>query len=362
MHEIYNFSAGPSMLPKSVMKKVKKEFLNWSNIGMSMLEISHRSVDFIKIAESSEKNLRKLLLIPRNYKILFLHGGARGQFSAVPMNLSKNFGEEVDYINSGYWSLSAAIESKKYCKTNIINVKKIKNNKKYILPMKNWKVKKTSSYLHYCPNETIEGISIYEEPKFKKKVVVGDFSSTILSRFIKIKNYDLIYAGSQKNIGPPGITILIIKKNLFYKANKYTPSILNYTINYKNKSMFNTPNTFTWYISNLVFKWILKNGGVKCIEEKNIKKSKLLYRAIDKSNLYKNNIKITNRSQMNITFNLINKSLNKKFLEESKKEGLLNLKGHNIIGGMRASIYNAMPLKGIQKLIKFMLKFEKKYG
>ncbi|WP_343189768.1 3-phosphoserine/phosphohydroxythreonine transaminase [Buchnera aphidicola (Astegopteryx bambusae)] len=362
MNKIYNFSAGPSMLPKDVMIKAKKEFLNWKNLGSSVIEISHRSIEFIKMTEIIEKNFRKLLYIPRNYEILFLHGGARGQFSAVPMNLLKNCNEEVDYINTGYWSISAANEAMKYSKTNIIDVKRVKNKKEYILKMSNWNINNFSKYVHYCPNETIEGIAIFEEPKFYNKIIVGDFSSTILSRKINIKNYDLIYAGSQKNIGPAGITILIIKKKLLFNKNKYTPSILDYSINYKNKSMFNTPSTFSWYMSGLVFEWILKNGGIKKMEKNNFIKSKLLYNVIDNSNLYINNIHIKNRSNVNITFKLKYNSLNEKFLEESKKAGFLYLKGHSFFGGMRASVYNAMPFIGVKKLAKFMINFENIFG
>ncbi|WP_343188916.1 3-phosphoserine/phosphohydroxythreonine transaminase [Buchnera aphidicola (Chaitoregma tattakana)] len=362
MREIYNFSAGPSMLPKDVMKIAKNEFLNWKNSGVSVLEISHRSTIFMKMTEIIEKNIRKLLSISNDYKILFLHGGARGQFSAIPMNLLKNFYEETDYINTGYWSSHAAYEARKYSKTNIIDVIRMKNKKKCVLDMSDWMISDRSKYIHYCPNETIEGISIYEEPKFYGRTIVGDFSSTILSRRIKINNYSIIYASSQKNIGPSGITILIIKKELLCKSNKHTPSILDYSINYKNKSMFNTPSTFSWYMSGLVFDWIIKNGGIKQMEKNNFIKSKLLYNVIDNSNLYINNIHTNNRSNTNITFLLTQKSLNKKFLEESKKNGLLYLKGHSIYGGMRASIYNAMPIDGVKKLAKFMIKFEKRFS
>ncbi|WP_343183868.1 3-phosphoserine/phosphohydroxythreonine transaminase [Buchnera aphidicola (Ceratovacuna keduensis)] len=363
MCKIYNFSAGPSILPIDVMKKANKEFLNWKNSGSSIIEISHRSKIFISMTKKIEKNFRNLLNIPNNYKILFLHGGARGQFSAVPMNLLKSFDEETDYINTGYWSMSAAFEAMKYSKTNIIDVKKIKNRKKHILKMSKWNIKNTSKYIHYCPNETIEGIAIHEEPNFYKNLIVGDFSSSILSRKIKIQNYDLIYASSQKNIGPSGITILIIKKKLlFNNKNKYIPSILDYYINYKNNSMFNTPSTFSWYMSGLIFDWILKNGGIEKIEKNNFIKSKLLYDTIDNSNLYINDIHYLNRSIMNVTFRLKHNNLNKKFLEKSEKEGLLYLRGHSLFGGMRASIYNAMPIEGVKKLSNFMIKFEKKFG
>ncbi|BBI01255.1 phosphoserine aminotransferase [Buchnera aphidicola (Nipponaphis monzeni)] len=363
MNQIYNFSAGPAMLPKEVMLIAQKEFLNWKNLGVSILEMSHRSEEFFNMTKKSIKILRKILNVPHSYEILFCHGGARGQFSAIPLNLIDKV-TKADYINTGFWSLAAAIESKKYCNPNIINVKKIINNKVSILPIKDWLLSNnTVSYIHYCPNETIEGIAIHEEPTFTNKIVVGDFSSTILSRKINIENYSVIYAGAQKNIGPSGITLIIIKKNLLKISNIIKPpSILDYNLLSKSNSMFNTPSTFSWYLSFLVFQWIQQNGGLSHIEQENEKKSKLLYDTIDNTDFYINNISYKNRSKMNVVFNIFNTSLHKIFLKESHKIGLHSLKGHNFIGGIRASIYNAMPLKGVKKLVNFMLKFEKKYG
>ncbi|CAL4321289.1 Phosphoserine aminotransferase [Buchnera aphidicola (Periphyllus testudinaceus)] len=360
MNFVYNFSSGPSMLPIEVMKQAKKEFLNWNNIGSSILEISHRSKEFLMLIKNSKKNLRDLLKIPKNYKILFCHGGARGQFSAIPMNLTKK-NDQVDYICSGHWSKSAAKEAKKYCQANIINVSSYKNEKKFIIPMKQWKINNESKYIHYCPNETIDGISINEEPIFKNKHVIGDFSSTLLSRKININKYSLIYASAQKNIGTSGITIIIIKKDLIKNTNRNIPSILNYKIMLENDSLFNTPTNFSWYLSNLIFIWLKKIGGLKEIEKINTKKSNLLYKKIDSSNFYINKIKKENRSQMNVVFELKNKKLNNLFLKESKLNNLFYLKNHKIAGNMRASIYNAMPIKGVKKLVKFMSYFEKKY-
>lgn len=361
MKEIYNFSAGPSMLPKEVMVIANKNFRNWNNLGVSVIEISHRSKEFIQMTVKAEKNLREILKIPSNYKVLFCHGGARGQFSAVPMNLFKST-EKPDYINTGYWSLCAAKEAKKYCLPNIINVQKIEDHKNYILPMKYWQYSNKSSYLHYCPNETIEGIAVNEEPCFNKKIVVGDFSSTILSRLINVNNYGIIYAGAQKNIGASGITLIIIRDDLLKISKKVVPSILNYTITYKNNSMFNTPSTFSWYLSALVFKWIKKQGGIRKIEEQNRLKSTLLYNTIDSTDFYINNVNKKNRSGMNIPFRIIDPKLTNLFLEEANKLGLIYLKNHFLLGGLRASIYNSMPIEGVQKLTQFMLKFEKRYG
>ncbi|CAL4323017.1 phosphoserine transaminase [Buchnera aphidicola] len=361
MNLIYNFSAGPAMLPKEVLHQAEKELRDWNQIGSSIMEISHRSKEFIQVSLETEQDLRDLLSIPDSYEILFCQGGARGQFSAVPMNLLKNC-KYADYINSGYWSNCALIEAKKYCIPNNILIKQVQYDKIFLLKPSEWNISDTSAYIHYCPNETIDGTSIYEEPKFKDKIIVGDFSSFILSRKINIENYGLIYAGAQKNIGPSGITIVIIRKDLIGYACKMLPSVFNYHILSKHNSMFNTPPTFSWYLSGLVFKWLKKKGGIKNIEKLNEKKSNLLYQIIDDSDFYINNIDKKNRSRMNIVFHLHDSKLNNFFLEEAKKFGLHALKGHYAIGGMRASVYNAMPLEGVQSLSKFMLYFEKRYG
>lgn len=361
MKYIYNFSAGPSMLPISVMEKAHRDFRNWCNLGSSVLEISHRSEEFLKLIKDSKNDLRELLNIPYNYEILFCHGGARGQFSAVPMNLTKK-NSQVDYVCSGYWSTKAAEESKKYCQTNIINVIQKVNNIKYVIPCQKWNISLNSDYVHYCPNETIEGIAIYEEPILKNKHIIGDFSSTLLSRVIDIKKYSLIYASAQKNIGASGITIIIIKKILLQKSKNLIPSILDYNVIYNHDSLFNTPTNFSWYLSSLVFQWLKKIGGIKKIEEINIEKSKLLYQVIDSSNFYKNFISKKNRSHMNVVFKLKNELLNNLFIKEAQLNNLYALKNHKIAGGIRASIYNAMPLDGVKQLIKFMLYFKKKYS
>ncbi|CAL4326373.1 3-phosphoserine/phosphohydroxythreonine transaminase [Buchnera aphidicola] len=361
MNIIYNFSAGPAMIPKDVLQKAKKELQNWKKLGFSVMEISHRSEDFMRVAAEAEKDLRDLLNIPDFYKVLFCQGGARGQFSAIPMNLLGNL-KTADYINSGYWSKCAFIEAKKYCIPRSILIKKTINGKTSLAPISTWEISKNSAYVHYCPNETIDGLSIDEEPKFKDKIIIGDFSSCILSRLINIENYDLIYAGAQKNIGPAGITIIIIRENLIGYASKMSPSILDYKIISEHNSMFNTPPTFSWYLSGLVFKWLKKQGGLKKIEELNKIKSNLLYEKIDNSDFYINTIDHKNRSKMNVIFNLFDSNLNELFLKEAFQSGLIALRGHRAIGGIRASIYNAMPLEGIASLIKFMSYFENRYG
>ncbi len=361
MNVVYNFSAGPAMIPKEVLYIAKKELQNWKKSGSSIMEISHRSKEFTQVAIEAEKDLRDLMSIPDSYRVLFCQGGARGQFSAVPMNLLRN-AESADYIDSGYWSQCAFIEAKKYCIPQSILIRKKINEKTSLLPMSEWNITKNSVYIHYCPNETIDGLSIYEEPNFENKIIVGDFSSFILSRTINIENYDLIYAGAQKNIGPAGITIIIIREKLIRHISKISPSILDYKKISEHNSMFNTPPTFSWYLSGLVFKWLKKEGGLKRIEKLNKKKSHLLYTKIDSSNFYINKIEHKNRSQMNVVFDLVDPKLNEIFFKEAFQFGLMALRGHRIVGGIRASIYNAMPLEGVKSLVKFMSYFEKRYG
>nr|WP_187306118.1 3-phosphoserine/phosphohydroxythreonine transaminase [Buchnera aphidicola] len=358
--KIYNFSAGPAMLPEEVLQKVKKSFLNWNKIGASIIEISHRSPEFHIIIQNAEQYLRELLSISDEYAILFCQGGARGQFSAIPMNLLNQL-NCADYIDSGYWSYQAMLEAKKYCFPNHINVKKYVNGKVMILKMEKWLLHTHANYIHYCPNETIDGVAIHEEPNFKDKIIIGDFSSSLLSRNINVNKYDLIYASAQKNLGPAGITIVIIKKKILKYSNPYIPSILNYKNIFASHSMFNTPVTFSWYVISLVLQWVKKKGGINFFEKLNYKKSKLLYQTIDNSNFYFNTVHPNNRSHMNVTFYLKDQNLNHLFLSKANESGLIFLKGHKVIGGFRASIYNAMPLSGVKKLTAFMKDFEYKF-
>lgn len=362
MHQTYNFSAGPAILPKEVLKKIKKDLYSWKNLGISVMEISHRHTIFIQYVDKVKKSIKELLRIPENYSILFCHGGARGQFSAIPMNLTHPF-TNPDYITSGYWSTCAAEEAKKYCSPNIINILQSNtSNKKYIMDVNTWKISPNSTYIHYCPNETISGIEIFEEPNFNNKIIIGDFSSTLFSRRINVKKYGMIYACSQKNIGPAGITIVIIRKDLLNGKNNFVPSILNFSIIEKFDSMFNTPSTFSLYVAGLVLQWIKKIGGLKEMERVNKEKATLLYEYISSTEFYENNVLPQNQSFMNVVFHIKNKKLEKKFVLYAEKFKLFGLKGHIINGGLRASIYNAMPVKGIKNLIEFMKFFEKKFG
>ncbi|BGI51154.1 MAG: 3-phosphoserine/phosphohydroxythreonine transaminase [Arsenophonus endosymbiont of Ceratovacuna japonica] len=358
MNKIYNFSAGPSMLPVEVLKSAQKELCNWNGMGISIMEISHKSNIFINIVKETEHNLRTLLNIPKNYKVLFCHGGARGQFAALPLNLFQN-NEIVDYIISGYWSESAAQEAIKYCIVNKINIRQQKLNYLSMKDMDHWSLTPNAKYIHYCPNETIDGIAIHTLPNFpNNKIVLADYSSVILSAPLDISKFGVIYAGSQKNIGPAGITLVIIREDLIGITKRSILSILNYSILTKHNSMYNTPSTFALYLSGMVFKWLKKQGGLQKIAKRNQKKANLLYNIIDNSKLYINQINPINRSIMNVTFQIIKPKLNIKFIKLAEKQGLFFLQGHKESGGLRASIYNAMPLDGVQKLVNFMINFE----
>ncbi|MFP3019219.1 MAG: 3-phosphoserine/phosphohydroxythreonine transaminase [Arsenophonus sp.] len=361
MTQIYNFSAGPGMLPLEVLQRAQKEFRNWNGIGVSVMEINHRSEAFMKIVREAEQDLRELLNIPDNYKVLFCHGGGRGQFSALPLNLFQT-DETVDYIVGGYWAKSAAQEAIKYCFVNEINIRLEKSDFLSVQPMNQWLLTKNSKYLHYCPNETVDGIAIQSLPNFcPGKIVIADYSSAILSRPIDVNSFGVIYAGAQKNIGPAGITLVIIREDLLSGKRKKIPSILDYTILAKNESLYNTPPTFALYLSGMVFKWLKEKGGLKEIEIHNQKKARLLYDIIDNSHFYINNIDPINRSLMNVTFQIAKPNLDNEFIKAAEQKGLLFLKGHKAVGGIRASIYNAMPLSGVHKLIDFMINFEHYY-
>lgn len=357
---VYNFSAGPAALPKAVMLQAQAEFVNWNHLGTSVMEISHRSKPFIQVAEQAERDLRDLLNIPDNYKVLFCQGGARAQFAAVPLNLLGD-AETATYIDAGYWAMSAVKEAKKYCTVDVFDAKIEKEGKIAVLPASEWRIANNAAYVHFCPNETIDGIEINDLP-VTDKPIVADMSSTILSREIDVSKYGVIYAGAQKNIGPAGICIAIVRDDLLDLASDLLPGVLNYKILAEQESMFNTPPTFAWYLSGLVFQWLKAQGGVKAIEEVNRAKAALLYGYIDSSDFYRNEIHPDNRSLMNVPFQLAKPELDDTFLELAEACGLVSLKGHRVVGGMRASIYNAMPLEGVQALVDFMKEFEAQYA
>ncbi|GAB3407111.1 3-phosphoserine/phosphohydroxythreonine transaminase [Erwinia aphidicola] len=349
------------MLPVEVLRRAEQELCNWQGLGTSVMEISHRSKEFIQVAEEAEKDFRDLLKIPSNYKVLFCHGGARAQFAAVPMNLLGQH-STADYIDGGYWAASAVKEAQKYCTPNVIDAKTTVAGLRGIKPMSEWALSDNSAYVHFCPNETIDGIAIHETPDFGDKVVVADLSSTILSTPLDVSRYGVIYAGAQKNIGPAGLTLVVVREDLLGQARKELPSILDYKVLAENESMFNTPPTFAWYLSGLVFKWLKEQGGVHELDKRNQAKADLLYGTIDSSDFYRNDVAVANRSRMNVPFQLADSALDKLFIDESFAAGLHALKGHRVVGGMRASIYNAMPLEGVKALTDFMVDFERRHG
>ncbi|QTF08078.1 3-phosphoserine/phosphohydroxythreonine transaminase [Brenneria izadpanahii] len=361
MTQVFNFSAGPAMLPVEVLRRAEQELCNWHGLGTSVMEISHRSKEFMQVAAESEQDLRDLLKVPSNYKVLFCHGGARAQFAAVPLNLLGDK-TQADYIDGGYWAHSAVKEAEKYCTPNVVDVKTRVDGLRSVKPMSEWVLSDDSAFVHYCPNETIDGLAIEEEPDFGDKIVVADFSSSILSRPLDVSRYGVIYAGAQKNIGPAGLTLVIVREDLLGKARRELPSILDYQILADNGSMFNTPPTFAWYLSGMVFKWLKEQGGLVEMEKRNQDKADLLYNAIDDSNFYRNDVAKGSRSRMNVPFLLADAELDKVFLEEAQAAGLHALKGHRAVGGMRASIYNAMPLEGVKALTEFMADFERRHG
>ncbi|NQY63404.1 MAG: 3-phosphoserine/phosphohydroxythreonine transaminase [Alteromonadaceae bacterium] len=364
MLRIFNFSAGPAMLPTEVMTKAQQEFVNWKGTGSSVMELSHRSREFMAVAAQAEEDLRELMHIPTNYKVLFCHGGGRGQFSAVPLNLLTP-GKSADYIVSGSWSKAAVKEASNFGEINIIDIsdkdKPNKNGETSVIEPSQWQLNPNAAYIHYCPNETVDGIEIFELPETNGVPIVVDMSSTILSRTIDVSKYGVIYAGAQKNIGPSGLTVVIVREDLLGNAQSITPCILNYQSLADNGSMYNTPPTYAWYLAGLVFQWLKNKGGVETIEKVNQEKAELLYQCIDNNDFYSNNIKTKQRSLMNVPFWLTDESLNSKFLEEAELAGLMALKGHRSVGGMRASIYNAMPIEGVEALVNFMNVFAEKH-
>lgn len=357
MARVYNFCAGPASLPLEVLEQAQKEMLDWHGKGLSIMEMSHRSKDFVSVAAEAEQDLRDLLAIPDDYAVLFLQGGASTQFSAIPLNLLKADGV-ADYLNTGQWSIKAIKEAKRYGKVNV--VASSEDTQFSSIPAFNtWQLSENASYLHYTPNETIGGVEFHWVPKVDVPLVV-DMSSTILSRPINVSDYGVIYAGAQKNIGPAGLTLVIVRKDLLGNAQAITPTMLNWQVAAESDSMYNTPPTFSVYLAGLVFKWLKKQGGLAGMEAINRRKAEKLYNYIDNSGYYANPVEVASRSTMNVPFTIPDPSLEKTFVSEAEAAGLLNLAGHRSVGGMRASIYNAVPEEAVDALIKFMQEFAKK--
>ncbi|CAH9058423.1 Phosphoserine aminotransferase [Pseudoalteromonas sp. CIP111854] len=358
---VYNFCAGPAMLPPEVMNKAQQEFLNWQNLGVSVMEMSHRSAPFLAMVKECEASLRRLMAISDEFDVLFMHGGGRGQFAAVPLNLHLDNAPGV-YIENGIWSTGATQEGARFTTVEGINVRNDDNGQFDIKPVNQWLLPENASFIHYCPNETIDGIEIFDVPKHKTAPIVADMSSMILSREINVDDFDVIYAGAQKNIGPSGLCIVIIRKTLLAREGLPCPSILDYKIEAKQGSMYNTPPTFSWYLAAEVFKYLEANGGVQAMEVHNKNKAAILYDYIDGSDFYSNKVAKHCRSLMNVPFWLKDDNLNAEFLAQAAQNNLVALEGHRLVGGMRASIYNAMPIEGINALVSFMEKFAKEHS
>jgi phosphoserine aminotransferase len=355
MSRKYNFCAGPAALPEVVLKQAQEELVDFRGAGLSIMEMSHRSSEFVSIASNAERDFRDLLSISDDYAVLFLQGGASTQFAAVPLNLLGD-NTDADYVNTGQWSKKAIKEAQKFAKVNVVASSE-NTNFTSIPVFDSWKLNKKAAYLHYTPNETIGGVEFFWTPEVETPIV-ADMSSTILSRPIEVDKFGVIYAGAQKNIGPAGLTIVIVRKDLLGKASNHCPTMLDYKTAAENDSMYNTPPTFGLYLAGLVFSWLKNQGGLAAMEVVNRRKADKLYAYIGSSNFYTNPVETASRSLMNIPFTLANADQDKFFLAEAEEAGFLNLKGHRSVGGMRASIYNAVPEEAVDALIAFMKDFE----
>jgi len=357
---VFNFSAGPAVLPEVVLQQAAAEMLDWHGSGMSVMEMSHRGKEFIGIAEKAEADFRVLLAIPSNYKVLFLQGGAIGENAIVPMNLLA--GRVVaDYVNTGEWSKKSIKEAKKYCAVNIAASSEDENFT-YVPAQSSWQLSEDPAYVHVCTNETIGGVEYQWTPDTGRIPLVADMSSHILSRVIDVTKYGVIYGGAQKNVGPAGLTLVIVRRDLLDRALPITPSAFHWTEQAAADSMVNTPPTYAIYIAGLVFEWLLAQGGVAAIEQKNIAKAKLLYDYLDTTLFYTSPARKADRSRMNVRFHLRDETLDEAFLKGARSAGMDQLKGHRAVGGMRASIYNAMPLEGVRALVEYMKAFEQRHG
>jgi phosphoserine aminotransferase len=360
MSRVYNFSAGPAMLPEPVLARAREELLDWHGSGMSVMEMSHRGKEFVSIAEQAERDLRDLLAIPDNYKVLFLQGGATLQFAMVPMNLMAG-NPRADYVNTGQWSKKAIKEAQRFGEINIAATAEAEGFTS-VPPFEQWRLDPNAAYVHYTPNETIGGVEFHWIPETADVPLIADMSSTLLSRPLDVSRYGIIYAGAQKNIGPAGVTVVIVREDLIGHAPVSTPAMLDYKVHAEGGSMANTPPTYAWYIAGLVFQWLKEQGGLEAMAEFNQRKAEKLYTAIDATDFYANPVDPSSRSWMNVPFTLADPELDGEFLKQAAAVGLVTLKGHRSVGGMRASIYNAMPEEGVDTLIDFMAEFARTYG
>ncbi len=356
----YNFCAGPAALPEAVLKQAQSELLDWHGKGLSVMEMSHRSDEYTAIAAEAEQDLRDLLNVPSNYKVLFMQGGASQQFAQIPLNFLAD-GGCADYIDTGIWSKKSIDEARRFGNINV--AASAKEHDYFAIPGQNeWKLSKDAAYVHYASNETIGGLQFDWTPDTGDTPLVVDMSSDILSRPINVSDYGMIYAGAQKNIGPSGLVVGIVREDLLGHARASCPTMLNYKVAADNGSMYNTPPTFSWYLSGLVFKWLKEQGGLDAMAKLNHAKQALLYKTIDDSDFYSNPVAKNNRSWMNVPFRLADAKLDKAFLAGADEHGLLNLQGHRSVGGMRASIYNAVSLEAVEALVAYMQAFEKEHA
>jgi phosphoserine aminotransferase len=360
MTRVFNFSAGPAALPEPVLRQAADEMLDWHGSGMSVMEMSHRGKEFIAIHAEAEGLLRKLLAVPANYKVLFMQGGAIGENAIVPLNLLRGKGK-ADYIDTGEWSKKSIKEAQKYCSVNVAASAKDSGYTR-VPPRETWKLDPGAAYVHICANETIGGVEYHWTPEVGAVPLVADMSSNILSRPLDVARYGLIYGGAQKNIGPAGLTIVIVRDDLIGQAHPLTPSAFDYKQQADNDSMLNTPPTYAIYIAGLVFKWIEAQGGLAAMEAHNRKKAALLYDFLDRSKFFGSPVAREDRSLMNVPFKLRDESLDEAFLKGAQSRGMVQLKGHRSVGGMRASIYNAMPIDGVRALVVYMKEFEAQHG
>lgn len=359
---IYNFSPGPAMLPPEVLKKAHAEFFNWRGLGASIMEVSHRGTDFIQLIDEIEQDCRDLLNLPSHYRVLFLSGGARGQFAAIPLNLAAE-NRQTAYVVTGMWGKTASEEAKRYSAVKVVASNE-HNHYTSIPPLEEWEDYRQAAYLHYTENETVQGIEFPQTPQVGEEVpLICDMSSSIMSRPLDITRFGLVYAGTQKNLGIAGLTIVIVRDDLVARsAQAITPSIFNYALQIKNHSMYNTPPVFPWYITGLMFKWLKEQGGLVAIGARNQRKAAKLYQYIDQNGFYQNPVQLAARSRMNVIFYLPDAEIEKLFISQSQAAGFIGLKGHSSQGGIRVSLYNAMTEAGVDALIGFMREFAKQYG
>lgn len=357
---VYNFGAGPATLPEEILLQAKEELLNWQNTGMSVIEISHRSAEFSELVKKTEQDFRDLLAIPKDYRVLFLSAPARAQFAMIPMNLLRGK-KQADYIETGVWSHLAIEEAKRYTTVNVAASSAASHYNK-VPDQTSWHINKEAAYVYFTHNETIDGVIFPMVPQIENVPLVSDMTSSLLTQPLDISQYGLVFAGSQKNIGPAGLTIVVVRDDLLGDVLPITPSIFNYQLLAQYESLYYTPTSFTLYMAGLMFSWLKSQGGINEMWQRNQRKAQTLYRCIDSSDFYLNSVLPAYRSPCNVPFKLSKENLTPIFLEEARQANLAGIQGHRLLGGLRASLYNAMPQAGVDALVEFMQDFKKKYA